>query len=122
MAQNNLPVHPKERLPLPAPQILDSKPTINLHHGRFFHNKRRTRNESKCDIFTIWKIQSFAKFVYDNYQKIKDRHLVCGDLYMFAGFLSMFLTREFVDPKGMFPKICRQHPFGFLMMCDLCRE
>ena len=29
---------------------------------------------------------------------------------------------EFVDPKGMFHKICIQHPFEFLIMFDLCRE
>ena len=72
--------------------------------------------------FQFWKIQSFAKFAYDKYQKITDRHLVCGDLHMFDDFLSMFLTKEFVDPKGMFCKTCRQHPFEFLMMFDLCRE
>ena len=41
---------------------------------------------------------------------------------MFANFSSMFLNIEFVDPKGMFKKICRQHPFEFLVMFDLCRE
>ena len=72
--------------------------------------------------FQFWKIQSFAKFVCDNYQKISDRHVVCGDLHTFVNFLSMFLTREFVDHKGMFRKICSQHPFEFLMMFDVCRE
>ena len=70
----------------------------------------------------MWKIQSFAKFVSDNYTKMRERHFVAGDLYMFAEFLSVFLTKEFVDPKGMFRKICRQHPFEFLLMFDLCRE
>lgn len=53
---------------------------------------------------------------------MRERHFVAGDLYMFAEFLSVFLTKEFVDPKGMFRKICRQHPFEFLLMFDLCRE
>ena len=44
--------------------------------------------------------------------------MVCGDLTMFSDFLSVFLTKEFVDPKGMFRKICRQHPFEFLIMFD----
>ena len=63
----------------------------------------------------------FAKFVCDNHHKIKERH-VYADLYIFAEFLSMFLTKEFVDPKGMFRKIFRHHPFGFSIMLDLCRE
>ena len=45
-----------------------------------------------------------------------------NDLYMFAEFLSMSLTKVFVDPKSMFRKICRQHPFEFLIMFDLCPE
>ena len=50
------------------------------------------------------------------------RNLVYANLYMFAEFLSMFLTKEFVNPKGMFHKVCRQHPFEFLITLDLCRE
>ena len=119
---NNLPMHPRERLPLTAPKITDSRPNIDLQHGRFFVTNEEFRMRVNEICFQFWKIQSFAKFVYDNHHKIKDRHLVCGDLHMFADFLLIFLTREFVDPKGMFRKICRQHPFEFLMMFDLCRE
>ena len=63
-----------------------------------------------------------CKTFLDNYRKINDRHLVCGDLHFFPDFLLMFLTKESTDPKGTFCKICRQHPFEFLMMFDLCRE
>ena len=41
---------------------------------------------------------------------------------MLVEFLSMFFTKEFVDSKGMFRKVCRQHPFEFLIMFDLWRE
>ena len=41
---------------------------------------------------------------------------------MFLDFWSMFLTKEFVDPKGMFQKICRQQPFEFLITFNFCRE
>ena len=122
VVQNNLPVHPRERLPLIAPEIFNSKPNVNLQHGRFFITNEEFEMKVNVICFQLLKIQSFAKFAYDNHRKIKDRHLVFGDLHIFADFLSMFLTREFVDPEGMFSKICRQHPFEFLMMFDLCRE
>ena len=45
---------------------------------------------------------------------IKSKKALCLCwLYMFAEFLSMFLTKEFVDPKSMFRKICRQHLLNF---------
>ena len=36
MAQNNLLLHPRERLLHTAPEILNSKPNVDLQHGRFF--------------------------------------------------------------------------------------
>ena len=119
MAQNNLPVHPRERLPLVALEILNSKPNVHLQHRRFFITNKEFEMRVNVICFQFWKIQSFAKFVCDNHQKVKDRHLVFGDLHMLADFL---YTREFVDPKGIFRKICRQHPFELLMMFDLCQE
>ena len=106
MAQNNLPIHPRERLPLTAPQILNSKPNIDLQHGRFVITNEECEMRINVICFQFWKIHSFAKFVCDNHQKISDRRLVFANLHMFADFLSMFLIREFVDPKGMFRKIC----------------
>ena len=120
MAQNNLvpiaPRHPRERLHLPATQILLSKPEINLQHGRFFVIIKEFEARINTISFQLWKIQSFAKFVGDNYLKIKESHFVSGDLYMFAEFMSIFLNKEFVDSKGMFRKIDRQHPFEFLLI------
>ena len=107
MAQNNIaPVHPWERLPLSAPKILYLNPKVNLQHGRFITNEQfKLRVNAIC--FQIYKI--------------KERNLVYSDLYMLVEFLSMFFTKEFVDSKGMFRKVCRQHPFEFLMF-DLWRE
>ena len=122
MAQNNLPVHPRERLPLVALAILNSKPNVNLQHGRVFIPNGEFKMRVNVICFQFWKNQSFEKFVYDYHQKIEDRHLVFGDFHMFANFLSIFLTREFVDPKAMFRKICKQHPFQFLMTFDLCKK
>ena len=73
-------------------------------------------------MFPVVGIQAFAKFVPDDYKEIKVRHFVSVDLHMFAELMSIFLSKEFVDPKEMIRKICRQHPFEFLLMFNLCRE
>ena len=36
MAQQNLPIHPRERLLQIAPQVLDFSPKVDLQFGRFF--------------------------------------------------------------------------------------
>ena len=116
MAENNLipiapwcpPCHPGKRLHLPATQILQSKPEINLQQGRFFITVHEFEVRVNKICFPLWKIQAFAKFAAVNYSKVKERHFVSGDLYIFAEFMSIFLTRELVDPKIMFRKICRQ--------------
>ena len=109
MTENNLvpiaprpPHHTRERLPLLATKILQSKPEINLQNGRFFITVHEFEARVNEICFQLWKIQVFPKFLADNYSKIKERH--------------------FIDPKGMFRKICRQQPFEFLLMFDLCRE
>ena len=39
MSEQHLPIHPRERLPLPAVPILDTSPKLDLQSGRlFFHN------------------------------------------------------------------------------------
>ena len=124
MAQNPLVAlrHPRERLPQPAPQILQTEPKIDLQHGRFYITLEEFKSRATCIRFQLWKIQAIAKFVTENDREIKKRHLVSGDLDMFLEFISIFLNKEFVDPKGIFGKICRLHPFEFLLMFDLCRE
>ena len=96
-------------------------PKVYLQIGGFFNSNEEFKLRISTICFQICKIQAFAKFVQDNPHRIKERHLVYADLSMFADFLSMFLTKEFVDPKGMFQKTCRQHRFEFLMF-DFCRE
>ena len=36
MAENNLPIHPRERLPQHAVSLLDTRPEVNFQCGRFF--------------------------------------------------------------------------------------
>ena len=67
-------------------------------------------------------MKEFAKFAVGNFRKIKERHLVHGDIQIFVEFLSVFLEKEFVSPKSMFKKTCRQYPFEFFLTFDLCRE
>ena len=102
MAENNLPTHPTERLPQHAVPLLDTHPEVNFQCGRFFisEDEFEFRIISLCSQFM--KIQTFAKFVRDNHKKIINGCVVSGDLAMFSDFLSMFLTLEFVDLKGMF--------------------
>ena len=121
MAENNLPIHHRERLPQHAIPLLDTRPEVNFQCGRFFisEDKFEFRINSLCSQFI--KIQEFAKFVQDNHKKVINGRVASGDLAMFSDFLSMLLTREFGDLKGIFRKICRQHPFEFLIMSDFCR-
>ena len=121
MSENNLPIHLRERLPQHAVPLLNTRPEVNFQCGRFFifQDEFEFRINSLCSQFT--KIQAFAKFVRDNHKKIINGRVVPGDLAMFSDFSSRLLTRELVDPKGMFRKICRQHPFEFLITFDFCR-
>ena len=121
MAENNLLIHPRERLPHRAVPLLDTRPEVNFQCGRFFiyEDEFEFCVNSLCSQFL--KIQAFAKFVQDSHKKIINQRIVCGDLTMFTDFLNMFLAKEFVDPKGMFRNICCHHPFEFLIMFDFCR-
>ena len=40
MAEQNLPVHPRERLPHTAPSVLDTSPKVDLKFGRFSSLKK----------------------------------------------------------------------------------
>ena len=99
MAQNPLVAfrHPRERLPQPTPQILQTEPKIDLQHGRFYITVEEFESRMSCVCFQLWKIQAFAKFVTENYRKIKEKHLLSEDLDLFVEFISIFLNKEFVD-------------------------
>ena len=51
MAQNNLPLHPRERLPHTAPEILNSKPNSDWQHGRFFITNKEFEMRVNLTIF-----------------------------------------------------------------------
>ena len=86
MAQQNLPIHPRERLPHTAPHALESNPKIDLPLGRFFITVEEFNLRVNAICIQFWKIQTFAKFVKENHHKIKERHLVYGDLLCFLVF------------------------------------
>ena len=117
-----VPRHPKERLPSIALKILETEPKTYFQLGRFFITVDEFETRINIISFHLLKIQSFPRFANKNYMKIKERHFLSGDLYISPEFLATFLSKEAVKPKGMFRKICRQHPFQFLLMFDLCRE
>ena len=121
MAQNPLVAlrHPRERVPQPAPQILETEPKIDLQHGRFSISVEEFEPRVSCVCFKLSKIQAFARFVTENYGKIKKKHLVFGDLDMFVEFVSILLTKEFVDPKRMFKKIV-DSTFLISFSCLIC--
>ena len=68
MAQQNLPIHPRERLPHAAPQVLDSSPKVGLQFGRFFVTEKEFNFRLNAICFQFWKIEAFVKFVKDNHQ------------------------------------------------------
>ena len=121
MVENNLLVHPRERLPHRPVPLLDTRPEVNFQRGRFviYEDEFEFRVSSLCSPFL--KIKAFAKFVRDNHKETINQSIIYGVLTTFFDFLNMYLTKEFVDPKGMFRKICRQHPFEFLIMFYFCR-
>ena len=77
MALQNLPIHPRNRLPQTAPQVLDSSHMLDLQFCRFFIT------QDFCFQFRKIVKELFGKFVKENHQKIREKHLVYGDLTMF---------------------------------------
>ena len=69
-----------------APEILEIDSKINIIHGRFFITEEDFEARVNQICFYLWKIHAFAKVAIDNFHKIKDRHLMCGDTEMFAEF------------------------------------
>ena len=68
-----------------APQVLESNPKIDLQLGRFFITHKEFNLQVNAICIQFW-IQTFAKFVKENHRKIKERHLVYGDLLCFLIF------------------------------------
>ena len=72
IAQNNLAIHPQERLPAITPQILDSSPKVNLQISKFFITSEELELRINAICFQFWKIQAFAKFVIITIKLKKD--------------------------------------------------
>ena len=75
MAEQNLPIHPCERLPHVASPVLDSSLKVDLQTGRFFITEEEFEFRINTVCFQFWKIQAFAKFFKDNHRKIIEKHL-----------------------------------------------
>ena len=73
-----------------APQVLESYPKVDLQLGRFFVTEEEFDMQLNAICFQFWKIQAFAKFAKDNHHKIRERHLVYGDLPMVSDFCLCF--------------------------------
>ena len=114
--------HPRERLPLPAISVLDTKPEVNFQSGRFFITQIEFESRVNILTFHYWKIQIFYTFVRNNFEMLINRGFVCGDLRVYANFLRAFLEKDLSDPKGMFRKVCAQFPLEFLLMFGLFRD
>ena len=101
---------------------MEVDPKINVMCGRFFLTKEGFVARVNQICFYLWRMQAFAKFAIYNFLKIKEIYLMCGDIEMFVELLEIFVGKEYVDPKGMFRKVCQQYPFEFLILFDLCKE
>ena len=120
MSQNNL-LHPREKLPQSAIQVLYTKSEVNFQSGRFFIHETDFESVIVSINHQFWRIQAFAVFVRENH-KIINSGCIDGDLILYSVFFNIFLSKEFTDPKGMFRKIFKQFPFESLLMFDLFRE
>ena len=59
MTQQNLPIHPRERFPYTAPQVLDSSPKVDLQFGRFFITEEEFNLRLNAICFDVFRF-----FVY----------------------------------------------------------
>ena len=55
MARNNLPVHPRDRLPIVASQILEPDSNVDLQHSRFFTMNVEFELRINAICFQFWK-------------------------------------------------------------------
>ena len=73
-------MHPRERHAHVAPPVLNSCPKVDLQFCIFFITEEEFELRINAVCFQSCKIGAFAKFVKDNHRKIKEKHLVYGDL------------------------------------------
>ena len=53
----------------------------------------------------LWKIKEFEKFAVGNFRKIKERHLVHGDIQIFVEFLSISLEKNLLVQRACLKKL-----------------
>ena len=82
--------HPRERLPLPAISVLDTKPEINFQSDHLFITQIEFESGANILTFHYWKIQIFCTFVRNNFEMLINRGFVCGDLRVYADFYELF--------------------------------
>ena len=68
------------------------------------------------------KNKEFKLFCRINNKKLIDKNYVCGDIKISCDFLFQFVIKEFVDPRGLFKRLCSQKPLEFLILFDFYRE
>ena len=85
--------HPKESPPSIALKIQETKPKIYFQLGICFIKVDEFERRINVISFQLLKIQSFPRFANKNYMKIKERHFISGDLYMFSEFSTIFLSK-----------------------------
>lgn len=50
--------HSREKLPLPAISVLDTKPEVNFHSARFFIRETELESRIETITFQFWKIRT----------------------------------------------------------------
>ena len=120
MASNSL-IHPWDRLSQIAP-------TNNLEQGRFFISIEEFEERLNIICNDICRIRCFCKFAADNFKKIQERRLICGDIKLFVDYISIFIKKDFVDMWRYWPFVDYISVFikkdfaDSESIFDLCRE
>ena len=108
-------LHPRDRVPQIAPRI-------NLEPGRLWVSVEEFSGRIQEISCELERIQSFVTFAKNNYEKVIQRGLIHGDIKIFTEMLSIFLEKEFINPKKMFETVCRKYQLEFLLLHNLSRK
>lgn len=97
------------------------EPKIDLQQGRFFITTEEFEARVNGICFHFWKILAFAKFVVENFKRIKERHLAQGKLEMFVEFLSIFYIKNLLIPRACLENFVDSILLSFFY-CMICAE
>ena len=87
-------LHPRDRLPQPAPRVtLENSRRLFIIRDKFNLKVNQIGDD-------LEKIKEFALLCRVTNQKLIDKNYVCGDIKIFSDFLFQFVIKEFVDPRG----------------------